>query len=170
MLSSSARPSKRPSSARYISESIIFKPRLTELLILCCVTVRSRQMQLQMPCLVVLWERPLHPHVSEPRSHVYEPHIFELASHSFEPCAFEPHVYEPHSPGFTIMSLALSALYTSSTLIPLHQILVCEILVLSHLCQCDAFRRELVGVSTKPTLEAWDWGCKNFRIKTIRAR
>ena len=65
----------------------IFKPRPTELLILCLVTdlpvAKTRHMQLQMPCLVVLRERPLklhvsEPHVSEPRSHVSKPHLLSL--------------------------------------------------------------------------------------------
>ena len=44
-----------------------------------CVTVRSRQMQLQMPCIVGLRERPLELHISEPRSYVFEPHLSSLA-------------------------------------------------------------------------------------------
>ena len=40
---------------------------------------------------------------------------------------------------FTYLNLILLALYISSTLIPLHQILVCGTLVLSWLCQCDVF-------------------------------
>ena len=70
---------------------------------LCRVTVRSKQMQLQMPCLVGLRERPLGLHVSEPRSHVFEPHVSAPCFHVFEPHAFEPRVFEsffgPHSFG-----------------------------------------------------------------------
>ena len=51
-------------------------------------------------------------------------------------------------------SLTLSAFYTSSTLIPLHQILVCETLVLFQSCQCNAFRSKLVGGPTKTMLVA----------------
>ena len=80
-------------------ESIIFRPRLTELLMLCCVTIRSRQIQQQMPCLVGLRERLFELHVSEPRSHVSEPHS---------------HVPEPHPPGSTLLGPILSALYTFS--------------------------------------------------------
>ena len=79
----------RAFSAQGISKSIIFKPWVTELLMLCLLIIsdltitRSRQMQLQMLCFVGLWKRPLDFHVSKPCSHV------------FELCAFEPHVSEP---------------------------------------------------------------------------
>ena len=92
MLLSTARPSKSPLSAWCISESIIFKPRVTELLIFYLLTisdpifVRSRQIQLQMSCLVVLRERPLGSHSSELRSHVSKP-----CSHIFEPRCFKLH-------------------------------------------------------------------------------
>ena len=86
-------------------ESIIFIPRVTELLLLCLVTTsnwivaRARQMQLQMPCLVIIWERPLRPHVSEPRPHVFEPHVSEPRSHVYEPYSFELHSFGPHLVG-----------------------------------------------------------------------
>ena len=112
-------------------ESIIFKPRPTELLMLCLVTdlpvARTRQMQLQMPCLVGLQERPLGPPVSKLCPHGFEPrfHVSEPCSHVFELCALEPHiseprphvfkpyVYERHSSGSTLsepLSLSLTPL------------------------------------------------------------
>ena len=80
-------------------------------------------------------------HVSEPRSYISEP---------------RSHVSEPQLPGSTLLGLTLSALYTSSTLIPLHQILVCKTFVQSHQFW-DAFRSELVGGPTKTMLVAWSW-------------
>ena len=76
---------------------------------------------------------------------------------------FQPSPFELDS---HLLSLILSALYTSSTLIPLHQILVCGTLVLSQSCQCDAFQSELVGGSTKTMLV----GMQDYGKKTIRAR
>ena len=72
---------------------------------------------------------------------------------------FEPHVYEPHSPGSTLLSLTFLALCTSSILIPLHQILVCGTFIQSHQLW-DAFRSKLANGPTKPVLVVWVWGCK----------
>ena len=134
---------------------------------LCHVTVQSRQMQLQMPCFVSLREKPLGPHVfepcsdvSEPRSHVSKPrsHVSEPHSHVFRALrlqashfrlhtfwsslsgfySFKPH---PLSLTLTLSGLILSALYTSSTLILLHQILVCGTFVLCPVLATSVVRR-----------------------------
>ena len=201
ILQSSTRPSKRPFFLLdAFSKSIIFKPQPAELLMLCCVTVQSKQMQLQMSCFVSLQERPLKshvfephifeprifdpysskPHISEPctlephvskpcsdiskpcfhiselRSHVFKPHIFEPRFYVFEPHAFGPHVYKLHSPGSTLWIFTILVFYTSSTLIPIYQILVYRTFVQLHRFW-DVFWSDLVGGPIKTILEVWSW-------------
>ena len=76
--------------------------QLTELLIFYRVTILSKQMQLQMPCLVgfqerFLWFCAFESHVSEPRSHVSKPrsHVSKPCSHVFKFCTFKPHISKP---------------------------------------------------------------------------
>ena len=113
---------------------------LTERLMLCLVTTsdwivaRTSQMQLQMPCLVILRENPtkdlwgltlsslalLYSTLSSfallrlsPSSRTLRLSLFEF--HSFEPHVSEPrpHVSEPHLPGSTLLSLTFWALSSS---------------------------------------------------------
>ena len=97
------------------------------------------------------------PHVSEPCSHVFEPLSLSLTPSNI--------VLSSCSSDLTLSGLILSALYTSSTLILLHQILVCGTLILSQSCQCDAFRSKLVGGPTK-TMLVTQVGLQAYRKKT----
>ena len=72
------------------------------------------------------------------------------------------------SSDLTYLGLILSALYTSLTLIPLHQILVCGTLALSQSCQCNAFQSELVDGSTKTMLVAWSWAAEAIESRQLR--
>ena len=139
------------------------------------ITARSRQMQLQMPCPVILWESPTKDLWGPTLSSLT---LSSLTLSSLTLSSLTLRVYSSDFTlhGLTLLSLTLSALRTSSvlctlsTLYPLHQILVCA-LVLSRSHQLwDAFRSELADDPTKPTLVAWDWGCKDYRTKTIKAR
>ena len=136
-----------------------------------------------MPCPVGPWERPLRSHIFE--LHVYERHYLgstlsephplsltltlpslELLSLTFPNLTFTfpslvftfPSLALTYS-SLILSSLTLSALYTSSTLIPLHQILVCETFVQSHQFW-DTFRSDLVCGSTKTMLVAWSWAAE----------
>ena len=130
-----------------------------KLLMLCHITVLSKQMQLQMPCFIGLRKRFLglciskpcfqfskpYFYISKPCFHVFEPyfHGSELCYYVFELylsslilillsfMLLKLHFSEPHSPGSTILSLILSAPYTLLILSSLHQIFVFRILVLS---------------------------------------
>ena len=107
------RPQQAPLFPRYKEPKLqtgLLQP--TELLILCRVTVLSKQMQLQMPCFVGLQEKSLglcafKSHVSEPCSYVSEPcsHVFKLCTlklHVSKPrfhVAFKPYSFKPYPVG-----------------------------------------------------------------------
>ena len=114
-----------------------------------------------MTCLIRLWERPLDFHVSAPCSHVLSLVLTFLSlTLTFLSLTFTSATLRaPLSPSlaFTYLGLILLALYTSLTLIPLHQIVVCGTLALSQSYQCDAFRSELAGGPTKTMLVAWSY-------------
>lgn len=118
--------------------------RAVDALSRCYVRIaKSRQMQLQMSCLIILWDSPTK-----------DPLGLTLSSFTL-----------------TSSSLTRSALRTPSTLSRLQQILVCGTFVLSESYQFwAAFRSELADDPIKPVLVAWGWCCKDYRKKTIRAR
>ena len=98
MLPSSARPLKSSLLLNAFPESIIFRLQPTELLIFYCVTIRSRQIQLQMPCLVSFQKKPLGPHITQAlllcfqasriRVSLFELHFFQASLLRFRASRF----------------------------------------------------------------------------------
>lgn len=158
MLSSFARPSKDPYFAQYISNRWFLSRNWQNCW--CFIMSPSGPSKCNSKCLALLaskknfWDFALlcstvfnialyvfescalKSHVSKPCLHVFKSCLYVSKLYVPKLCS---HIYKPHPPSSTILSLILLALYTFLTLSSLYQILVSKTLVLSQLCQCNAF-------------------------------